>query len=180
MSGSTSSAAILSAEQSAIRNLTANPGKNPPPPYFPATDVDARDIRTPDRWIPRLSRDAPNVTLTRLTGNHPFNAEPQLPDLMRDGLITSSFKHYVRNHGAVPRLEWNTHKIELLGIGMDGVKIVTMDEIASLESIEIPVTMCCDGNRRAEINRVRRSQGFDWSAGAVGTGERVRRRGQRA
>ena len=46
------------------------------------TEVDSRDAATPDKWVPRHPR------LVRLTGRHPFNCEPPLPDLMERGFIT--------------------------------------------------------------------------------------------
>lgn len=45
-------------------------------------EVDSRDAATPDKWVPRHPR------LVRLTGRHPFNCEPPLPDLMERGFIT--------------------------------------------------------------------------------------------
>lgn len=46
------------------------------------TEIDSRDAATPDKWVPRHPR------LVRLTGRHPFNCEPPLPDLMERGFIT--------------------------------------------------------------------------------------------
>ena len=58
---------------------------------------------TPDEWISR------HPDLVRLTGRHPFNVEPPLPKLMEEGFITSAALHYVRNHGAVPKIKWEEH-----------------------------------------------------------------------
>ena len=33
--------------------------------------------------------------------------------VMEKGFITPVSLHYVRNHGAVPRLDWDTHKIKV-------------------------------------------------------------------
>ena len=33
--------------------------------------------------------------------------------LMDKGFITPVSIHYVRNHGAVPRLDWDTHKVKV-------------------------------------------------------------------
>ena len=44
--------------------------------------IDARDVDTPDNWVPR------HPDLVRLTGKHPFNVEPPLPTLMEHGFIT--------------------------------------------------------------------------------------------
>lgn len=46
------------------------------------TEIDSRDAATPDKWVPRHPR------LVRLTGRHPFNCEPPLPDLVERGFIT--------------------------------------------------------------------------------------------
>lgn len=97
--------------------------------------------------------------MTRLTGFLPFNAEPTLPSLYNDGLITSTFHHYVRNHGPVPFLEWETHKVRVCGLGVD--KEASMDEIVNMEKVEMAVTMACDGMRRAEVNRGGIASGLD-------------------
>lgn len=54
---------------------------------------------TPDSWIPRDPR------LVRLTGKHPFNCEAKLKDLYAQGFLTPSSLFYVRNHGAVPKVD---------------------------------------------------------------------------
>ncbi|KAF9153962.1 hypothetical protein BG015_002221 [Linnemannia schmuckeri] len=46
---------------------------------------------------------------------------------------------------------------------------LTMDEIAALPSIELPVTLACSGNRRKEQNMIAKTVGFDWGPGAVST-----------
>lgn len=122
--------------------------------------IDERDQFTPDHWIPRSSH------LTRLTGSHPLNAEPDLTELFDAGLITPSHLHYVRNHAAVPKLDWDSHKLQIV----DPEELCTnpqefsMNKIAEMDWICIPVTLACDGNRRGEVNRVHRSAGFDWGA----------------
>jgi hypothetical protein len=60
---------------------------------------------SPDRWIPR------SETLIALTGPHPFNAEPPL-HLHTNHIITPNAVHFVRNRGAVPKLEWDTHQVD--------------------------------------------------------------------
>lgn len=47
--------------------------------------------------------------------------------------------------------------------------ILTMDEIAALPSIKLPVTLACSGNHRKEQNMVTKSVGFHWGPGAVST-----------
>jgi len=106
--------------------------------------------------------------LIRLTGQHPLNAEPPLGLLLDAGPLTPSPLHYVRNHGPVPRLDWESHRVHVCGM-VERPTSFSMQELAELPSIEIPVTMVCDGNRRKELNSIRRSKGFDWGSGGLGT-----------
>ena len=71
--------------------------------------VDERDEKTPDNWVKR------HPNLIRLTGKHPFNVEASLPELIDYGFISPVNLHIVRNHGAVPKLSWETHSIECAG-----------------------------------------------------------------
>lgn len=40
------------------------------------------DAKTPDQWVPR------HPSLIRLTGKHPFNCEPPLPECFAEGFIS--------------------------------------------------------------------------------------------
>lgn len=129
-------------------------------------EIQIDDQFTPDNWIPRSSR------LHRLAGKHPLNAEPDFAELYDAGLITPTKLHYVRSHGSVPRLAWESHKLEIFSDppGMLEPVELSMDEIVNdYPSIEIPVTIACDGIRRQEVNLVKRSAAFGWSAGGVST-----------
>jgi nitrate reductase (NAD(P)H) len=122
----------------------------------------------PDAWIQRSQQLVTN------TGDHPFNAEQNFDDLLQNE-FTPSALHYVRNHGDVPKLSWDEHKLELLGVPSTDTQkrvqiTVSMPElVATLPSVEIPLTFACDGNRRKEVNALQRSQGFDWGPTAVST-----------
>lgn len=130
-----------------------------------AMEIQQDDQFTPDSWIPRSSK------LVRLTGKHPMNAEANMTELYDAGLITPTKFHYIRNHGAVPRLAWESHKLEVFSDPPGLVQSTTfsMDDIAAFEPVEIPVTLACDGNRRKEVNMVKKSGGFGWSAAGVST-----------
>ncbi|KAL1623550.1 hypothetical protein SLS56_008254 [Neofusicoccum ribis] len=151
----------LQEEQEYMSLLRVNDGKGSSPQHHKSTPlfIDERDQFTPDNWLPRSS------DLVRLTGKHPLNAEAHLSHLFDAGLITPNELHYVRNHGAVPRLDWEFHKLD---IG-DGALTLSMDELKSkYSSINIPVALACAGNRRKELNMIKKSKGFNWGAGAVG------------
>ena len=87
-------------------------------------------------------------------------------------MVTPVRYHYVRNHGSVPKLAWETHKLEVYS-NVPGLlpkaRDFTMDEIAAMHVSEITVTLACDGNRRGEVNMIKRSAGFTWGASGVST-----------
>ena len=109
---------------------------------------DYRDAQSPDAWLPRDGR------LVRLTGRHPFNVEPPTAVLDQYKFITPCSLHYVRNHGACPQLEWDTHTVSIGG-NVSTPKTYSMDDLVALPSRELPVTLVCAGNRRKEQNMVR-------------------------
>mmetsp|Transcript_23430 Transcript_23430/g.65173 ORF Transcript_23430/g.65173 Transcript_23430/m.65173 type:complete len:576 (+) Transcript_23430:222-1949(+) len=124
---------------------------------------DHRDVGTPDEWIPRDGR------LVRLTGKHPFNCEPPVPELDKTGFLTPGNLHIIRNHGAVPKLSWETHKLHIGGGLCPKKTVLSMDELTTIFPItEFPVTISCCGNRRKEINMIKQTIGFNWGNGACG------------
>ncbi|ORY01636.1 NAD(P)H-nitrate reductase [Basidiobolus meristosporus CBS 931.73] len=134
-------------------------------PKFAADEeivFDKRDEQTPDNWIKRHPK------LIRLTGKHPFNGEPDPTILFDEGYITSNATFYVRNHGLVPKLDWETHTLEVTGL-VDNPKTFTMDELAGFPKRQFPVTFPCAGNRRREVNLVKQSKGFSWGSAGVST-----------
>ncbi|KAJ9092657.1 hypothetical protein QFC21_006721 [Naganishia friedmannii] len=119
-----------------------------------AMEIQIDDQFTPDNWIPRSNH------LIRLAGKHPMNAEVDSAELYDAGFITPTKLHYVRSHGAVPRLSWGKHVLEVFSDppGMLDAVELSMNQLASDHpSIEIPVTIACDGIRRGEVNLVKRS-----------------------
>ncbi|KAL4941748.1 hypothetical protein BDV06DRAFT_175761 [Aspergillus oleicola] len=123
------------------------------------SQIDEADQFSPDSWIPRSD------DLMRLTGKHPLNAEPDLSALFDAGFITPSGIHYVRNHGAVPHLLWENHKLEVNA----GKKLMLqMDQLrVDFDSTNIPILLACDGNRRKELNMIRKTRAFNYTAAAA-------------
>mmetsp|Transcript_2098 Transcript_2098/g.4858 ORF Transcript_2098/g.4858 Transcript_2098/m.4858 type:complete len:545 (+) Transcript_2098:475-2109(+) len=131
---------------------------------------DARDEKTPDNWIPRDGR------MVRLTGKHPFNAEPILEELTKHNpenpFITPGNLQIIRNHGTVPKLDWDTHKLSVEGPLVDNPVELSMDQLTG-ETIfpvtEFPISISCCGNRRKEMNMIKQTIGFNWGSAACGT-----------
>lgn len=151
----------LQHEKDYRRGLMHNDGKRKSPQTKNRTtiSIDEQDQFSPDNWLPR------SEYLVRLTGKHPLNAEANLSVLYDAGLITPNELHYVRNHGAVPRLLWEFHKLDV----DNGRLVLSMNDLKNkFTSINIPVLLACDGNRRKELNMLKKSKGFNWGAGATG------------
>jgi len=130
--------------------------------YSPSC-VDKRDQGTPDDWVKR------HPEMVRLTGNHPFNSEPPMPLLQQVGWVTPPTLFVVRNHGAVPKFSWESHRLKVTGVPQS--RDFSMDELASGrvgEVVSIPVTFICSGNRRKEENMVKKTIGFNWGPAGVG------------
>jgi nitrate reductase (NAD(P)H) len=102
----------------------------------------------------------------RLTGRHPFNAEPP-PARLMERFITPAPLHYVRNHGAVPPLEWDAHRLAVVGLVNSPLEL-TMADILAMPAVDVTCTLVCAGNRRKEQNMVKKTIGFNW--GPAGTG----------
>lgn len=77
---------------------------------------------------------------------HPLNCEPPMDALMASGFITPPSLHYVRNHGAVPKITWSSHRITINGL-VDKPITLTMDELVAMPSVTLPITLVCAGNR---------------------------------
>lgn len=131
-------------------------------PVETVTKIDARDVGTPDDWVPRHEK------MVRLTGRHPFNVEAPLPELWKRGFLTPASLHYVRNHGAVPKIAWAEHRLSVGGM-VGSPKTFTMDDLLAMPARELPVTLVCAGNRRKEENLVKQTIGFNWGAAGVST-----------
>ncbi|KNC78659.1 hypothetical protein SARC_08917 [Sphaeroforma arctica JP610] len=131
------------------------------------------DISNPDAWVERRPE------LVKLTGVTPFNCEAPLQLLMADGEITSCGLHYVRNHGNVPKITWESHTLTVYeeldasysapGSYNESVKY-SMDDLVNLPvQRSIPVLLVCAGNRRKEQNMKRATIGFNWGSAGCST-----------
>ena len=153
-------AAVWNVDQSMNKNHDADALKSRYlAQHYPA--VDERDAKTPDNWVKR------HPNLIRLTGKHPFNVEASLPELFDYGFISPVNLHIVRNHGAVPKLEWDTHRIKING-NVKKPYDIGMDELSKLPYEQFPCLVVCAGNRRKEQNMIKSSIGFNWGPCAVG------------
>jgi DMSO/TMAO reductase YedYZ molybdopterin-dependent catalytic subunit len=85
---------------------------------------------------------------------------------MECGAITPAPLHFVRNHGAVPKLDWDTHRVKLCGDVGKGASI-SMKQLVKMPAVTLPVLLVCAGNRRKEQNMRRQTIGFSWGAAGL-------------
>ncbi|KAH9947042.1 hypothetical protein B0H21DRAFT_856810 [Amylocystis lapponica] len=143
------------------------------PAHYPALPFNetprttaAADVQTPDGWIRR------NPDLIRLTGKHPFNCEAPVQRLYDAGFITPAHLHFVRNHGAVPRVDADkalSWRIRIHGLVEHECTLSLRDLQDRFEVVTLPVTLVCAGNRRKEQNVLRKSLGFSWGSSGLST-----------
>ncbi|KAG0152472.1 hypothetical protein CROQUDRAFT_649896 [Cronartium quercuum f. sp. fusiforme G11] len=147
-----------------LRSIDVKSAPNEPvlPPEYPSSTS-----KLPDEWVKR------NPRLIRLTGRHPFNCEAPLTDLYEAGFLTPSSLFYVRNHGAVPEMKSkdpNSWEVEINGLVKRPMTITLGDlRRAPFQTITLPVTLVCAGNRRKEQNVVAKSLGFNWGSAGTST-----------
>ncbi|KAH7313228.1 nitrate reductase [Rhizoctonia solani] len=136
------------------------------PESTPPSVVSAQDEQTPDSWVKRDDR------LIRLTGKHPFNCEAKLGDLFAAGFLTPTELFYVRNHGAVPRVDEEATRdwtLRVHGLVKNECALTLNDLKSKFPIVTLPVTLVCAGNRRKEQNMVLKGLGFSWGAAGVST-----------
>ncbi|GAA6022863.1 hypothetical protein JCM11491_007022 [Sporobolomyces phaffii] len=131
-------------------------------------ETDPQTQETNDKWIIR------DPKLVRLTGKWPFNSEAPLPDLWAQGFLTPTRLFYVRNHGSVPRVtrqEAANWSFTVGGLVENPCTLTLADLIdpSRFQTVTLPVTLVCAGNRRKEQNVVQKSLGFSWGPGGLST-----------
>ncbi|CAF4988767.1 unnamed protein product, partial [Rotaria sp. Silwood1] len=121
--------------------------------------------KTPDAHVHRDKR------LIRLTGVHPFNAEPPLSTLYDSGFLTPTELWFVRNHGPVPEvLDADVPNWTLSIEGMVKTPfVITLAQLLKFPQVTLPVTLACAGNRRKEQNVVRKGNGFNYGSAGHST-----------
>ncbi len=116
-------------------------------------------------------------------GDQPMNAEVPA-ELITESYITPNELFYIRHHHPVPLLmeeEVENFEIEVdLSNFVDATTAsttninnkrskISLDKIKKLPKVEITTTMQCSGNRRGDMNKVKRTSGTAWGQGAIST-----------
>ena len=105
----------------------------------------------------------------KILSETPCSAETPA-QLLGDSYRTPNALFYVRNHHPVPQLDEKTFALEVSGPGMKEPLRYTLEELkARFPKVTIDATLQCGGNRRGELNSVRKTSGNAWGPGAIST-----------
>mmetsp|Transcript_29351 Transcript_29351/g.113699 ORF Transcript_29351/g.113699 Transcript_29351/m.113699 type:complete len:550 (-) Transcript_29351:714-2363(-) len=113
------------------------------------------------------ANDPARSPLLTVRSHKPFNAEPPLELL--DSEITPNDLFYVRNHLPVPKIEAKDYKLEI--VHRDGrTSELTLDDLENkFKPHDVTATIMCAGNRRNEMDSIKKVKGGYWDAGAIST-----------
>lgn len=107
--------------------------------------------------------------------DNPFNAEPELSELVRDW-ITPFESFFVRSHGPVPDVRNADYRLKIEGL-VDQPREYRLEELAvptsKFPGVATIASLTCSGNRRAEFAAVHEQKvpGVSWDGGAIGNAE---------
>ncbi|KAM7308658.1 sulfite oxidase [Ixodes scapularis] len=97
----------------------------------------------------------------------PFNAEPPLT-ILADNYKTPNELFYVRNHLPVPDVNPEDYVLEVESIDGES-QVLTLEDIKTkFEKVTITSVVQCAGNRRSELNKVKKVKGLEWGPCAIG------------
>lgn len=123
------------------------------------------------------AKDPIRSPILKVNTSEPFNAETP-PVLLTQEYITPNDLFFVRNHLPVPDCDPSLYVLEVVGEGIDPVKLTLEDLKTKFPQHTVTATLQCAGNRREELARVKPVRGLSWTGGAIGnatwTGVRLR------
>ena len=105
----------------------------------------------------------PGMTV-RMT--EPRNVEFPFAELK--GFQTPTEQFYVRSHFALPKIDTANFKLTVEG-EVENRLTLTLEELAKLGEVTMPLTLECAGNGRVAL--VPQPRGLQWGLGAIGTAE---------
>lgn len=97
----------------------------------------------------------------------PFNAEPPV-GILADSYVTPRELFYVRNHLPVPEVDPKTYELEIEGVDGRTSVLGLHDLKTKFPKVSVTSVVQCAGNRRSELNKVKKVKGLDWGPCAIG------------
>ncbi|XP_059611744.1 sulfite oxidase, mitochondrial isoform X2 [Phlebotomus argentipes] len=124
----------------------------------PEDQVSTKDMGDPWSGEPRRH------PILKPAAQKPFNAEPP-PSMLIDSFITP------KNHLPVPEIDEKTYELEFEVEGVKKVTKMTMKDLKKLPRHTVTAVVMCGGNRRSEMDSVKKVKGLFWGPSAVGNAE---------
>ncbi|GFQ99732.1 sulfite oxidase [Trichonephila clavata] len=90
----------------------------------------------------------------------PFNAEPP-KDLLVENFLTPNEVFFVRNHLPVPNVDPEEYELEICGRGIKPIVLKLDDIKTKFKKHTITSVIQCAGNRRSELNEVKKLKAFN-------------------
>ncbi|GJJ68903.1 sulfite oxidase [Entomortierella parvispora] len=116
------------------------------------------------------TRDLPSFIVHAQT---PFNAEPRLPLLVNAGQITPTDIFFKRNHGPIPDIRLESHKV-YIGLQhpdssprLDWAELSMYDIMSRWPKVTVTASLQCAGNRRDGLAALKEVKGVIWGAGTI-------------
>lgn len=97
----------------------------------------------------------------------PLNAEPELFNLIKSPITPTEY-FYVRNHGTIPTIQEADFQLSIEGMVQNPIKLSLAEIHDKFKSEQIEATLTCAGNRRFEMEAVKKVGGVQWREGAIG------------
>jgi len=118
-------------------------------------------------------KDDPELSpILQVISQKPINAEAP-SNLLTDAWITPESLWFVRNHHPVPKVDTDTYRLTVTGLGTDGKKkeiSFTLDDLKTkFKKHEVITSIQCGGNRRKEMNGFQVTAGSPWTVSAMST-----------
>ncbi|KAI0351778.1 molybdopterin binding oxidoreductase [Trametes cingulata] len=111
------------------------------------------------------SEEVPHSSLLVVRAQQPYNAEPPAAALV-EFPITPEDLIYCRNHG--PVLEYDDETFVVTVKGTQGSRTFTAKELReSFPRAEVVAALQCAGNRRKEMDEVKKVKGVLWNDGVI-------------
>lgn len=124
-------------------------------------------------WLPgRAWADQTPVLRKQLkvVSESPFNAEPRLDALVANRL-TPLDQFFVRCHGPVMKLDGSAFKVTVEGLVHRPLTVSLNELQTKFRQHKTEATLTCAGNRRTELNAIKKVGGVAWDAGAISHAE---------
>lgn len=122
-------------------------------------------------WVEAKKTEGPYATDPKrhpalaINSAEPFNAETPTV-LAVDNLITPNDLFYVRNHMPVPDVTAEDFNLKIEGTS----KCITLkveDLKKNFQKVELVAAIQCAGNRRSEMDKIKKVKGLGWSHNAI-------------